>query len=240
VDAFKARPVQHAVRLRLQRLCLLKGKGRRVAAGQECAVDFGSLPWVCRAGQEFRRMVTKARLIGIIGGASILTLFGGFWCIAALAFWPPRPIWGIPAASAGTLVLLVACIFRLTAIRKLPDRHDPAAAARGKRSGILFGIIFGLEGGLIALCSALLGRSGLGNWIPVEVALIVGVHFIPLARVFEVRLYYWTGGLSVFGILACLLIQAVGPRLLCVGIVMAGVLWLTTVLLLLQTRAVSS
>jgi hypothetical protein len=183
-------------------------------------------------------MLTKARMRGIVGGAAILTLFGGFWCITALAFWPRRPGWGISAASAATFVLLAACVVRWTASAKLPDSCDPTAAARGKRAGVLFGIIFGIEGGLIALISALLARSGLDDWIPVAVALIVGVHFLPLAYVFEVPLYYWTGGATVFGVLACLFLHAVGPRLLCVGLVMAGVLWLTTLLLLVHTRAV--
>jgi hypothetical protein len=182
-------------------------------------------------------MLTKPRMRGIVAGAAILTLFGGWWCIAALAYWPGRPAWGIPVASAATFLLLVVCILRLTASAKMPDSNDPAAAAKGKRVGILFGIIFGIEGGLIALSSVLLGRSGLGEWIPVAVGIIVGVHFLPLAYVFEAPIYYWTGALSVLGILGCLFIQAVGPRLLCVGLVMAGVLWLTTVLLLIQTRS---
>jgi hypothetical protein len=119
----------------------------------------------------------------------------------------------------------------------MPESHDPAAAAKGRRAAVIFGIIFGLEGGLIALSSALLAGSGLGDWIPVAVGLIVGLHFLPLAYVFEVPLYYWTGGLTVVGILGCLFIHAVGPRLLCVGLLMAGVLWLT-LLVLLQTRSV--
>jgi hypothetical protein len=122
----------------------------------------------------------------------------------------------------------------------MPDRHDPAAAAKGKRAGILFGIIFGVEAALIALSSVLLARSGLGDWIPVAVGLIVGVHFLPLAYVFEVPLYYWTGALTVFGILGCLFIHAVGVRLLCVGLVMAGVLWLTAVLLLIRNAVCAS
>ena len=181
-------------------------------------------------------MLTKARMRGIVAGAAILTLFGGWWCIAALAYWPAHPAWGIPLASAATFVLVVLCILRLIGSANMPDSNDPGAAAKGKRAGILFGIIFGMEGGLIALSSVLLARSGLGDWIPVAVGLIVGVHFLPLAHVFEVPLYYWTGALSVFGILGCLFIHAVGLRLLCVGLVMAGVLWLTTVLLLIQTR----
>ncbi len=185
-------------------------------------------------------MLTKARMRGIVGGAAILALFGGFWCIAALVFWPARPAWGIPAASAATFALLVVCVLRLRASGKLPDSHDPAAAAKGKRAGILFGIIFGIEGGLIALGSVLLVGSGHGDWIPVVAGLIVGVHFLPLAYIFEVPLYYWTGALTIFGILGCLFIHAAGPRLLCVGLVMAGVLWLTVLLLLMQTRSVST
>jgi hypothetical protein len=118
----------------------------------------------------------------------------------------------------------------------MPDSTDPAAAAKGKRAGILFGIIFGLEGGLIALSSALLARSGHGDWIPVAAGMIVGLHFLPLAHVFEMPLYYGTGALSVLGILGCLLIHEVGLRLLGVALVMAGVLWLTTLLLLIRTR----
>jgi hypothetical protein len=182
-------------------------------------------------------MLTKARMRGVVAGAAILTLFGGLWCILALAFWPARPAWGIPLASAVTFVLLVVSIVRLAASAKLPDSHDPAAAAKGKRAGILFGVIFGIEGGLIALSSVWLADRGHGDLIPLVTGVIVGVHFLPLAYVFEVPLYYWTGVLSVFGMLGCLFIHAIGPRLLCVGFVMAGVLWLTALVLLVQTRA---
>jgi len=172
----------------------------------------------------------------MIAGAAILTVFGAWWCIAALANWTERPGWSIPAASVTTIVLLGLCVLRLVATRKIPSIDDPVAAAKGKRAGKLFGIIFGIEAGLIALCSILLASRGLGLWIPVAVAIIVGVHFLPLAHVFDVGLYYWTGALSVLGVLSCLLIRDVNTRLLWVGLVMAGVLWLSVVVLLLQTR----
>jgi hypothetical protein len=181
-------------------------------------------------------MLTKSRMRGIIGGAAILTLFGGFWFIVTLVFQPERPAWTIPAAVVTTFVLLVVCVMRWAASAKMLDGHDPAAAAKGKRAGVAFGIVFGLEGGLIALVSVLLGRTGLGDWIPVAVGLIVSVHFLPLACVFEMPVYYWTGGLSILGILVCLLIHEVGLRLLCVGLVMGTTLWSTTLLLLVRTR----
>lgn len=184
--------------------------------------------------------MSKARVRGIVAGAAILTLFGGWWCIAALAYWASRPSWSIPAASVTTIVLLVVCVLRLVASRKIPTVDDPVGVAKGKRAGRLFGIIFGIEGGLIALCSMLLASRGLGFWIPIAIAIIVGVHFLPLAHVFEVPLYYWTGALSVLGVLGCLLIRDVSARLLWVGLVMAAVLWLSVVLLLLKTRSTRS
>ncbi len=120
----------------------------------------------------------------------------------------------------------------------MPNIDDPVAAAKGKRAGKLFGIIFGTESGLIWLCATLLARLGLSIWIPIAVAVIVGLHFIPLARVFEVPLYYWTGVLSVFGMLGCSLIRDAGTRLLCAGLIMAVVFWLTAVVLLLQARLI--
>jgi hypothetical protein len=185
-------------------------------------------------------MLTKARMRGIIGGATILALFGSFWCITAVSSWPARPGWAIPLAVVATVLLLFFCGMRWTQAARLPISDDPEAVAKGKRTGKLFGIIFGLEGGLIGLASALLGHGGLGDWIAVEVALIVGVHFLPLAYVFEMPAYYWTGGLSVAGVLACLFIHPVGLRLLCVGLVMAAVLWSTTALLVLRTGATES
>ena len=182
-------------------------------------------------------MPTVAHIRGLVGGAVILTLFGSFWCIIVLAAWTARPGWSIPAGSVVTITLLALCVIRLMASRNIPSVDDPAAAAKGKRAGMLFGIIFGLEGGLIALCSTLLGRYGLGIWIPIAAAVIVGVHFIPLAFVFEVPLYYWTGVLSVLGMLGCALVHDAATRVLCAGLVMAGVLWLTVGLLLLQARS---
>jgi hypothetical protein len=185
-------------------------------------------------------VMTKARARGIVTGAIILTLFGALWCIVALAFWAARPRWGIPAACVTTLALLFLCVLRLAASVKMPESRDPAAAAKGKRMGMLFGITFGIEAGLIALSSMLLGHYGLGYWIPVEVGIIVGAHFVPLAHIFEAPLYYWTAALCVLGILGCLLIHDVGTRLLCVGLVMAGALWLTAVALVVQAGAVRS
>ncbi len=173
-----------------------------------------------------------------VAGAAILTLFGSAWCIVALALWPAHPIWSIPAGSAATIVLLALCVIRLQPLRNIPSIHDPVAAARGKRVGKLFGIIFATESGLIWLCATLLARLVLSIWTPIAIAVIVGLHFIPLARLVDVPLYYWTGVLCVLGMLVCSLIRDAGTRLLCAGLIMATMFWLTAVLLLLKAKLI--
>jgi len=181
-------------------------------------------------------MANIAHTRGIFSGGIILTIASGFWSLLALSFWPSRPVWTIPAAVAVTLLLLLVCIQRLWSTRGIRDPQDPVAEAKGKRDGIWFGIIFGIEGALIGLSCAWLGNHGHGDWVPIAIALIVGVHFLPLAKLFEVPVYYWTGALSTLGVLACLLIHDFPLRVLGVGLVMAVVLWLTVAYLLARTR----
>ncbi|MFK2877266.1 hypothetical protein [Rhodanobacter hydrolyticus] len=177
-----------------------------------------------------------ARTRGILSGATVLGAGGAAWCFAALLNWNARSAWAIPGAMVATIALLGLCAARLLATRRTRSADDPAASAAGKRAGIWFGIIFGAEAALIAISSVLLARGGLGLWIPATAALIVGIHFLPLARVFAAPIYYGTGIFSVLGVLACLLIPDMALRLLCVGLVMAAVLWVTSWLLLWRTR----
>jgi len=183
-------------------------------------------------------MLSAAHVRANVVGAIVLTLFGCLWWIITLAYWNARPSWTIPAASAATAVLFVLCIARLGSSRKIHIIDDPAVLAKRKRAGMLSGIIFGIEGTLIGFSSRLLAHHGLSIWIPMTIAIIVGLHFLPLAAVWEMPLYYVPGVLPVLGMLGCLLIRDVGMRLLCVGLVMTSILWLTAVLLLLQTRPV--
>ena len=180
-------------------------------------------------------MLTKARMRGVVAGAFVLTLFGSFWSIVTLVFWQAHPAWAIPLAAFVTVLMFAVCLMRWRASTGLLSNDDPPEAAKGKRAGMLGIAVFWIEAGLIGLVSALFGRSGHGEWIPVAIALIVGLHFLPLARIFQAPVYYWTGGASVLGVLLCLPIRTTGLRLLCVGGVMTAVLWTTAALLLRET-----
>ncbi len=96
-----------------------------------------------------------------------------------------------------------------------------------------FGIVFGTEILLIALANILLSTFQVDRFIPPATALIVGIHFVPLARLFRVPMYYITGALLIMLALVALLLglQIAGPSpynwSLFVGVGTTLILWLT-------------
>jgi hypothetical protein len=119
------------------------------------------------------------------------------------------------------------------ALPKDPSRED---GARGKSIVRGFGIIFGLEIVLIALASVLRSIFPLSWFIAPTTALIVGIHFLPLARLFQVRVGYVTGALLCLLALIALVALLFGLPLagsspyhwsLFVGIGTTLVLWVT-------------
>ena len=99
------------------------------------------------------------------------------------------------------------------------------ATRDGKRTGIAFGIVFAVEFILIATAAAILTKLDRPLLIPVVIALIVGLHFFPLARLFHVPVYSITGMLCVVCALVSLLVTDEPVRLLLLGLAIAIVLW---------------
>lgn len=89
-----------------------------------------------------------------------------------------------------------------------------------------FNLVFGPQGVAIALSVFLPVRYGLGTLVPAVVALIVGVHFLPLAGLYGARAYHATGAaLCAVGLAAFPL--APQARLPVVGLACAAVLLAT-------------
>jgi undecaprenyl pyrophosphate phosphatase UppP len=84
----------------------------------------------------------------------------------------------------------------------------------------------------IFLASAALGSAELPELIPVAICMIVGVHFFPLAGVFNIATYRWTAiGLCAVAVAGAALYAAVsgGTVRAVVGLGASLVLWTTTV-----------
>jgi hypothetical protein len=181
-------------------------------------------------------MVTTAQARGLAFGAAILTLFGLAWAMAALLNYRAHPHWAVILALWIAASLIAAAVFRMICPGGTAAADPNRAAAEGKRAGMWFGIIFGLEGALIAGAAILLSANGLQNWIPVAAAAIVGIHFLPLARLFRVPLYYFTGIVSVIAAAASFAVHDPAVRVFWLGINMATILWITATVALVQAR----
>jgi hypothetical protein len=89
------------------------------------------------------------------------------------------PRWLVIPLAVGTglaaLVTVAGIIVTWRSAGRLPAMSDPAVRRR-------YGIIVGLEFGLLGAGAAVLGATGLYQWISVLVCFGVGVHFFPLGQ----------------------------------------------------------
>ncbi|HEV7708933.1 MAG TPA: hypothetical protein VGP16_12125 [Asanoa sp.] len=82
--------------------------------------------------------------------------------------------------TAGSIVsVVVAAIGLVTGLRAPAE----GSAMRDRAASRRYGIIVGIEFAVIFVGAILLGRLGQPDYIPVWVAFVVGVHFVPLAPV---------------------------------------------------------
>lgn len=189
------------------------------------------------------RDVPRKAAQGIARGTFFLTFFGAYWGFASAIFLH-GPFQVISFLLVGLLTLAFVCsgIMLLRQARTLPSEPLREGEARGRRSVKWFGIIFGLEIVLIALTSILLSIFPLSRFIAPTTALIVGLHFIPLARLFRVGIGYVTGTLlCVLALIALVALLSgwslAGPSpyhwSLFVSIGATLVLWLTDLFMIL-------
>ncbi len=157
-----------------------------------------------------------------------LAFFGGAW----LAVWnylaePHRvAVYGIAAVLAAALFLFARSRYR---------RYDAAAAGQLqtpqlRRRNRWFHIINAGQWVLILVVANVLVNLGLGVWVIPSVVLIVGLHFLPLARLFDYRIHYLTGAAFILLALIVPRVAAGGPGdpviCLCAGLVLWGsALW---------------
>lgn len=169
---------------------------------------------------------------GSYAGALFMTIFGAVWSAAGA-----QALGGIVgaitlAASCALAALLFLGVGRLRRqALGLPRDDSPRAREWRRRSSRRFNLVFGLQGVAIALSVFLLVRYGLGTLVPAVVAIVVGIHFFPLAELYRVRAYHATGAaLCVLGAVAFIL--APSARLPFVGLGCAATLFATAACML--------
>jgi hypothetical protein len=126
---------------------------------------------------------------------------------------------GIAYGSLGnaTILLVVFGIIIITFIsyaiylfgisKRFPKLESQADKLEGKRAGKWFGIIFGAEGlGIFVAINIVVNLGHADLTIPV-IALVVGLHFYPLAKIFKRTIdYYLATWTTIIAIIAIVLI----------------------------------
>lgn len=185
--------------------------------------------------------IPRAAVRGVASGVLLMALFGTLWTTIGLN---GLQGWGTPWPLLAALLVGVALLGGGGALwrgaGRLGDRGAGAEAGAGRRAGVWFGIIFGLEGAAIGVASYVCVATGRADLFVPVMALIVGIHFFPLAWLFQYGAHYLTGALlCLVGIVTLVAVPATAtlggrevlPRWLVAGFGCAVILWGTGLLL---------
>ena len=181
------------------------------------------------------RNISGGQLKGSARGALICAFFGSAWMYWAVVFsGNPTPVWfSIVTVPA---VALIAWAF----LRVRTVRHFTSSAAEFEHSRAFrkfFWVDVGIEWGLSGVAVFALARFGRGDLIPQVVGVIIGLHFLPLVKIFRAPTYYWTGGIMVVVALGSLLVHRGHIRDILTCAAVGLTLWLTSVAILCRTSA---
>jgi hypothetical protein len=175
---------------------------------------------------------SAARLKGRMRAALICGTFGAVWMIQALYFGNNNVPACLAAVSALSAIFIVWPIVRLRSLRHLPisaaDKTFWPSVARPYWTLVI------IEWLLCAIAINGLLYIHRYRLMPEALGIIIGLHFLPLARIFKAPIYYATGAIMVLGALSVLLLP-VGPfRNLAACSVNGLTLWATASIILLQ------
>jgi hypothetical protein len=168
-------------------------------------------------------------------GAAVMFGFGIVWFLLGLFRRRPSPAWlrlfllfvGIALGAA-----IVALATRASHIPPSTAHVTPQQATTIRDSGRRFYLIFAIELAAIFLLVIVLNSIHRPQFILSGIALIVGLHFLPLASLFNTPLYYGTGLLGCTIGLVGFFIADVDRRQKVVGLSFGTVLWLTAACIL--------
>jgi hypothetical protein len=148
--------------------------------------------------EKVKNISTKGHVIpaaAIRGTATGLLMMAFFTCL-----WSGIAFGGLQLSIykfALIIFLFLIILFIVYAIKFFGiAKHFPASlsaedAAEKKKMGKWFGIIFGAEGLGIFLAVNIVINMGHPDLIIPAIALVVGVHFYPMAKIFKRKIDYW-------------------------------------------------
>jgi hypothetical protein len=170
------------------------------------------------------------QLKGGARAALICASFGSSWMYWAVVFSGSQsPVW-FSIVTVPAVVLMLWAILRVRAFRHLAS--SPAELAHWMRFRKFFWIDFGIEWGLGGIAAFVLAHVGRSDLIPQAFGVIIGLHFLPLAKIFGGHLYYWTGAIMVIAAIGSFVIPRSDVRSIAGCTAIGLILWLTGLVIL--------
>jgi hypothetical protein len=159
-------------------------------------------------GKDFKEagILPASAVKGIATGLFMMAFFTLMWAGIAFGGLYPSNYWFALLVFPVFIVLFVINGIHLFKIAKFfPKLTTEADKAEGKRMGMWFGIIFGAEGLLIFVGINIVVNLGYPDLTIPTIALVVGLHFFPLGKVFKRTIDYylasWSTIVALFGFL---------------------------------------
>jgi hypothetical protein len=176
---------------------------------------------------------------GIATGALVQTCFGAGWLGwgmgVANAFSPATTV----LFDAVLLVLIVGSVVLLKKGKAISRRAAPATPQEN-RFGRSYWIVVVTEFVAIGVAVGLALAFHRAELMPVGIAFIVGVHFLPLARIFRALIYYFTGSAVAAWSLGCWIMVSPARMAVWVGIGTGSILWLSAAYALLRAASLTA
>ncbi|MEJ5946588.1 hypothetical protein WDZ17_14920 [Pseudokineococcus basanitobsidens] len=161
-------------------------------------------------------------------GAVVLAAFSVLWVLVAASGVAGAPAWGLRGAGLVVALVLVALAHRPRRARDGVTERLRSQPAGWRR---LVGRTNVFQAVVIVLVVLLGALTDVPQVVAPLVAVVVGVHFLPLARAFDQPEYRWTGaGMAVAGAVGIGLLVALVPHdvvRVVVGALAALSLWAT-------------
>jgi hypothetical protein len=156
-----------------------------------------------------------------ITGLTVVCAFGFGWALVGVA--------GLPGPAAVKLLLDVVAAASAVLVHTVGRRWRTASLTAGTnrvrrpRGAVGRNFMLVNVGQVVLILAAVFGSAATGHpkLIAPLVCLVVGLHFLPLGRIFDLRPYLVTGALLVLVAVAGLLTR----QLAVVGFPAAAVLW---------------
>lgn len=149
--------------------------------------------------------IPRVAIQSIAGGLLLMALFTSMWTgIAQGGLVGHDHHLVLITFSIFCLVFILSGIKLFIAAKRFPKFTDDADVAERKKIMKWFGIIFGIEGTLIPVVAGALQLLGYGLFVLPTIALIVGLHFYPMAKIFNRKIDYyiatWTCVIAIISV----------------------------------------